>query len=340
MTLPLTDSFGRALKALRISVTDRCNFRCSYCMPEKQCGHRYVFAPRSEILTFEEIVRLAQLLVDLGVTKLRLTGGEPLLRKHIERLIEHLASQSGITDLALTTNGSLLSHKARSLKDAGLHRLTVSLNSLDNDTVMRMNSRNYSVLTVLNGIESAEKTGFSPIKINAVIIRGVNDHTVLDLAQHFRHTGHIVRFIEYMDAGTMNRWNWKHLVPIDEMISLIHSVYPLEREFPLYFGEVAQRYRYQDGAGEIGFIGAVTQPFCSQCTRLRLSPDGKLYTCLFTGHGLDIRTALRNNTQDTILKKLITMLWQNRNDQYSVIRRTPLNIHRTARKIEMYQIGG
>ena len=333
----LLDTLQRPIRDLRISVTDRCNFRCPYCMPAEIFGEKYEFLPKADILTFEEIGRLAKIFVALGVTKIRITGGEPLLRRDIETLIADLSRLEGVCDLTLTTNGYLLTDKARALKDAGLHRLTVSLDAIDAQTFDRMSGRTHGTERVLNGIRVAERAGFHPIKINAVVQKGINDHLVVDLAQHFHGTGHILRFIEFMDVGNRNKWNMAQVVPAAEIIDRIHTVLPLEPIAPNYMGEVARRYRYVDGGGEIGLIASVTQPFCGACTRARLSTDGKLYTCLFASEGKDLRDDLRGGASDGALRDKIIHTWTHRNDRYSETRfaHTP-----EARKIEMYQIGG
>lgn len=333
----LLDTLQRPIRDLRISVTDRCNFRCPYCMPAEIFGEKYEFLPKADILTFEEIGRLAKIFVALGVTKIRITGGEPLLRRDLETLIADLPRLEGVCDLTLTTNGYLLADKARALKAAGLHRLTVSLDAIDAQTFDRMSGRTHGTERVLNGIRVAERAGFHPMKINAVVQKGINDHLVVDLAQHFHGTGHILRFIEFMDVGNRNKWNMAQVVPAAEIIDRIHAVLPLEPIAPNYMGEVARRYRYVDGGGEIGLIASVTQPFCGDCTRARLSTDGKLYTCLFASEGKDLRDDLRGGASDATLRDKIIHTWTHRNDRYSETRfaHTP-----EARKIEMYQIGG
>ena len=333
----LLDTLQRPIRDLRISVTDKCNFRCPYCMPAEIFGEKYEFLPKAEILTFEEITRLARIFVDLGVTKIRITGGEPLLRRDLETLIAKLSQINGVQDLTLTTNGYLLADKAQSLKDAGLRRLTVSLDAIDDQTFNLMSGRAHGTERVLEGIRFAEKAGFQAIKINAVVQKGINDHLVIDLAQHFHNTGHILRFIEFMDVGNRNNWNMDQVVPAAEIIDRIHTVLPLEPLDPNYTGEVAKRYRYLDGGGEIGIIASVTQPFCGDCTRARLSTDGKLYTCLFASEGTDLRDALRQGASSAHLRNKITWTWRRRTDRYSEIRTD----HTSAtRKIEMYQIGG
>ncbi len=335
-----TDRLGRPLRDLRISVTDRCNFRCPYCMPAEVFGENYTFLPRAEILTFEEIERLVWLFAGLGVRKVRVTGGEPLLRREIEALIGCLAAVDGIEDLTLTTNGYLLPKKAGELKEAGLHRITVSLDSLDEDVFKLLNGRGYHVSQVLEGIRAAEEAGFSPLKINAVIQRGVNDHTVVDLARYFYGTGHIVRFIEYMDVGNRNGWRLDHVVPAAEIVQRIHEEMPVAAVAPNYPGEVARRFRYLDGGGEIGVIASVTQPFCGDCTRARLSTDGKVYTCLFAGTGMDLRGPLRDGASDDELRATISEIWDGREDRYSEMRTAETTEMPSYSKVEMYQIGG
>lgn len=336
----VTDRLGRRLRDLRVSVTDRCNFRCPYCMPAEIFGESYEFLPRAEILTFEEIERLGRLFVTLGVEKIRITGGEPLLRREVEVLVGRLARIEGAVDLTLTTNGYLLPHKAGALKEAGLHRLTVSLDSLDDEVFKRMNGRGYDVERVIEGIRTAEAAGFHPIKINAVVQRGVNDHTVVDLARYFHGTGHIVRFIEYMDVGTRNGWDLAQVLPAAEIVARIHAEMPLEAIAPNYTGEVARRYRYLDGGGEIGVIASVTQPFCGDCTRARLSTDGKVYTCLFAGRGTDLRGPMRAGADDGELLALISGIWRDREDRYSELRTAETAGVESLPRVEMYQIGG
>ena len=328
------------MRDLRVSVTDRCNFRCPYCMPAEIFGEKYAFLPRSEILTFEEITRLARLFAGLGVTKIRVTGGEPLLRRELETLITQLSRIEGVTDLTLTTNGYLLPEKARTLKEAGLKRITVSLDALDDGVFKQMNGRGYTVDRVLGAIREAETAGFYPIKINAVVQRGVNDHTLVDLARHFHGTGHVVRFIEYMDVGNRNGWELDQVVPAAEILQRIHAEMPLEPVEPNYRGEVARRYRYCDGGGEIGIIASVTQPFCGDCTRARLSTDGKLYTCLFASRGADLRAPLRDGASDAELRELIRQVWGHREDRYSEIRTLETPEANPLPRVEMYQIGG
>ena len=334
------DTFGRPVRDLRVSVTDRCNFRCPYCMPAEIYGEKYEFLPRAELLSFEEIARLARIFVQLGVNKLRLTGGEPLVRNGVERLIALLAPIEGVQDLTLTTNGYLLGQQAEALKGAGLQRITVSLDSMDDDVFKAMNGRNFGVTRVMEGIEAAERAGLSPIKINAVVQRGVNDHTIFDLARHFKGTGHIVRFIEYMDVGNLNGWKLDQVVPAREIFDSINAEMPLEPAEANYRGEVARRYRYLDGAGEIGIIASVTQPFCGDCTRARLSTDGKLFTCLFAGKGTDLRGPMREGAGDDDLRDLIAGVWGRREDRYSELRTQLTRQENPPKKVEMYQIGG
>lgn len=340
MTDVATDRLGRPLRDLRISVTDRCNFRCPYCMPAEVFGENYSFLPRAEILTFEEIDRLARLFVDLGVRKVRITGGEPLLRRELEALIRRLAAIDGVEDLTLTTNGYLLPRMVGELRDAGLDRITVSLDSLDENVFERLNGRGYHVSEVLEGIREAEAAGFSPLKVNAVVQRGVNDHTVVDLARHFYGTGHIVRFIEFMDVGNRNGWRLDQVVPAAEIVQRIHEEMPLTAVAPNYPGEVARRFRYLDGNGEIGVIASVTQPFCGDCTRARLSTDGKVYTCLFAGSGVDLRGLLRDGASDDELLAAISDIWAGREDRYSELRTAETAEMPSFSKVEMYQIGG
>jgi cyclic pyranopterin phosphate synthase len=329
------DRLGRPIRDLRISVTDRCNFRCAYCMPKSVFGHDYRFMDRKELLTFEELERVARAFVALGVEKIRLTGGEPLLRKEIEHLVGRLATIDGL-DLTLTTNASLLARKAVPLAEAGLDRVNVSLDSLDDATFKRMNDVDFPVARVLEGIDAAAAAGL-PVKVNAVIKRGVNDAGVVDMARHFRGSGHALRFIEYMDVGTTNGWRLDDVVPAAEIVERIDAAFPLEPVEPSYRGEVAQRWRYRDGAGEIGVIASVTQPFCGDCTRARISAEGKLYTCLFAVRGTDLRALLRSGADDDELREAIGGVWTKRTDRYSEIR-----TEKTAElpRIEMSYIGG
>lgn len=334
----LTDRRDRRVRDLRISVTDRCNFRCVYCMPKAVFDHNYEFLPRTELISFEEIVRIARIFVDLGVEKIRITGGEPLLRKHIENLIEQLAKLP--VELTLTTNGSLLRRKARSLRDAGLHRVTVSLDGLDDAVFKRMNDVDYAVGDVLDGIAAAAEVGLAPIKVNCVVKRGSNDDQILPLARHFRNSGQILRFIEFMDVGSSNGWCMDEVLPSAEVIARINAEFPLHAIDANYPGEVAERWRYRDGAGEIGVISSVTQAFCSTCTRIRLSTEGKLYTCLFAQSGHDLRQLLRHGAGDEQLRQLIAKVWRGRDDRYSEIRTAATALPASAGKIEMSYIGG
>jgi cyclic pyranopterin phosphate synthase len=335
--VPVVDRLGRPVRDLRISVTDRCNFRCTYCMPKEIFNREYEFLGRDMLLSFEEIARIVGIFVGLGVEKIRLTGGEPLLRKGIEDLVAMLAPIPGVRDLTLTTNGSLLARKAEGLAAAGLHRVTVSLDSMDDTTFMAMNDVGFPVGKVLEGIEAAAAAGLTPIKVNMVVKRGVNEDSIVDMAGHFRGTGHIVRFIEYMDVGTTNGWRLDDVVPAREIIERIDAVFPLEPAESNYRGEVAKRYRYRDGAGEIGVISSVTQPFCGDCTRARLSAEGSLYTCLFAGKGTDLRQLVRDGLTDTELEQAIAQVWTARTDRYSELRSAD-----TAGlpKVEMSYIGG
>jgi cyclic pyranopterin phosphate synthase len=314
----LRDLRGRRLRDLRISVTDRCNFRCIYCMPRAVFDSDYRFLPHSAILSFEEIARLARVFVAMGVEKLRLTGGEPLVRRDLDRLIAMLA-ETGV-DIALTTNGSLLAKQARALKAAGLQRVTVSLDSLDDATFRAMNDADYPVARVLEGIDAAAAAGLAPIKINMVVKRGTNDHQIVDAARHWRGSGHILRFIEFMDVGSTNGWRMDDVVPSGDVVRRISEVFPLVPLEASYSGEVAERWRYVDGGGEIGVISSVTQAFCSECTRLRLSTEGKLFTCLFAEHGHDLMPLLRGGASDEVLRDAIAAVWLPRNDRYSEIR--------------------
>jgi len=336
----ITDTMGRPLKDLRISVTDRCNFRCTYCMPAEIFGESYKFLPKDEILSFEEIARLARIFVEFGVNKLRITGGEPLLRTDLHILIAMLTRMPGLEDLTLTTNAYLLPQQAQQLKDAGLQRITISLDTLDDEVFKEMNGRGISIDRELQGIDAAAAVGLAPIKINAVVQKGVNDHTVVDLARYFKNSGHIVRFIEYMDVGNRNGWKWDQVVPAAEIIQRIDAEMPLEPVDSNYPGEVANRYRYRDGQGEIGVISSVSQPFCANCTRSRLSTDGKLYTCLFANTGISLRDEMRAGASDDDLKNLIARIWTRRTDRYSEERTELAALQNAPAKVEMYQIGG
>jgi cyclic pyranopterin phosphate synthase len=336
-TGPLADRRGRPLRDLRISVTDRCNFRCTYCMPRDVFGADYAFLPHEQLLSFEEIVRAARAARSLGVEKIRLTGGEPLLRRDIEKLVGLLREALPGVDLTLTTNGSALKAKARALKAAGLDRVTVSLDSLDDATFRAMNDADFPVAKVLEGIAAAQDAGLAPIKVNMVVKRGVNDHQVVDMARHFRGSGQIVRFIEFMDVGSTNGWRMDDVIASAEIVQRIDAVFPLEVADANYTGEVAERWRYRDGSGEIGVISSVTQAFCATCTRARLSTDGQLYTCLFAERGYDLKTLLREGASHEELVAAMAGIWQQREDRYSEIRTA-----QTARerKVEMSFIGG
>ncbi len=331
----LADARGRPLRDLRISVTDRCNFRCVYCMPREVFGHEYKFLPHGAILSFEEIARLARIFVGLGVKKIRLTGGEPLVRRDLHQLIAQLA-ELGV-DLTLTTNGSLLAKQAQALADAGLKRVTVSLDSLDDAVFRAMNDVAFPVARVLEGIEAAAAAGLAPVKINMVVKRGTNDQEIAPMARHWRGSGHVVRFIEYMDVGSSNGWRMDDVVPSAEVVRRIGEEYPLEPVDPEYRGEVAERWRYRDGAGEIGVISSVTQAFCRDCSRMRLSTEGALYTCLFAQSGHDLKNLLRGGASDEQLREAIEAVWRAREDRYSEIR----TAETAARpKVEMSYIGG
>ena len=333
--MTVADTFGRPLRDLRISVTDRCNFRCVYCMPKEVFGRDYRFLPRRELLTFEEIERAARVFLGLGVHKLRITGGEPLLRRDLEVLVGGLA-QLGPIDLTLTTNGALLAQKAKALADAGLSRVTVSLDSLDDEVFRAMNDVDFPVARVLAGIDAAAEAGL-PVKVNVVVKRHLNEGSVVDIARRFRGTGHAVRFIEFMDVGATNGWQMDDVVPAAEIVAAIAEELPLEPVEPAYRGEVARRYRYLDGAGEIGVIASVTQPFCGDCTRVRLSADGKLYTCLFAVRGHDLRAILRSGAGDEELEEAVRAIWERRTDRYSELRTAETA---RLRKVEMSYIGG
>lgn len=335
--VPLVDQFRRPLKDLRISVTDRCNFRCTYCMPKEIFGRDYEFLARDLLLSFEEITRLVRLFAARGVHKIRLTGGEPLLRKNLDELVAMLAAVPGIDDLTLTTNGALLARRAEALAAAGLNRVTVSLDSLDDEVFMAMNDVGFPVAKVLDGIEVAAANGLTPVKVNMVVKRGVNDSSIIDMAKQFRGSGHILRFIEYMDVGTTNGWCLDDVVAAHEIIEQINAVFPLEPVDPNYRGEVANRWRYKDGAGEVGVIASVTQPFCATCTRARLSAEGSLYTCLFASSGTDFRHLLREGATDEELGSVIDEVWSGRTDRYSQLRSdNTVDLP----KVEMSYIGG
>ncbi|SVA58366.1 uncharacterized protein METZ01_LOCUS111220, partial [marine metagenome] len=335
--VPILDKFRRPLRDLRVSVTDRCNFRCPYCMPAEIYGERYQFLPRNDLLTFEEITRIVNITVGMGVKKVRITGGEPLVRQDVEKLVSMISRINGVEDLAMTTNAYLLSGMAQTLKDAGLHRITVSMDSVDDDVFQRMNGRGFGTAKVMNGIDSAKRAGFNPIKINAVVQKGINDHTLVDLAKWCRDNGHIPRFIEYMDVGTLNEWKLDEVLPASEIVRIIGEKLPVEKLDPAYVGEVAKRYRYLDDKGEFGIISSVTEPFCGDCTRLRLSPEGRIVTCLFAETGIDLREPMRNGATDEQVLDIIQGTWRVREDRYSE-ERTTMNEGR--RKVEMYHIGG
>jgi cyclic pyranopterin phosphate synthase len=334
------DRLGRPLHDLRISVMDRCNFRCPYCMPKEQFHEHYRFLKSQERLSFEEIVRLARLFASLGVRKLRLTGGEPLLRTNLADLVGDLTDVPGIDDIALTTNGVLLGQHAVDLQANGLKRVTVSLDTLDKEVFTRMSGGFGALEQVLGGIDAAIATGLTPVKINAVIERGLNDHTALDLVERFRGSPVIVRFIEFMDVGNRNKWRPELVVPSGELAARIHERWPMRPISQNYRGEVAQRWRFDDGGGEVGFISSVSQPFCGACSRARLSSEGKFYTCLFATHGLDLRAPLRAGTGDADILHLIRGVWGGRTDRYSELREQLRGTESGTKKIEMNYIGG
>ncbi len=335
--MPVRDTLDRPLRDLRVSVTDRCNFRCVYCMPKEVFGPSFQFLDREELLTYEEIVRLARLFIAHGVEKIRVTGGEPLVRRDLPLLIKQLDALDGLRDLTLTTNGALLPAQAGPLRDAGLKRVTVSLDSLDDETFRAMNDVEVGVDVVLAGIDAAREAGLWPIKVNAVVKRGLNDHSVIDLARHFHGTGVILRFIEYMDVGTTNGWVLDHVVPAAEIVERIDAELPLEPLDPNYAGEVARRYRYRDGGGEVGVITSITQPFCGDCTRARLSPEGQLFTCLFGSSGFDLRALLRGGFSDDEVADAIARVWRIRDDRYSDVRTEATH---ELKRVEMSHIGG
>ncbi|MFN8221777.1 MAG: GTP 3',8-cyclase MoaA [Gaiellales bacterium] len=329
------DALGRPMRDLRISVTDRCNFRCQYCMPRSVFGQGYRFMDRAELLSFEEIERVVRAAAARGVEKVRLTGGEPLLRRDVEKLVAALAKLPDL-DLTLTTNASLLARKAQTLRDAGLKRVNVSLDSLDDETFRLMNDADFPVERVLEGIEAARAAGL-PVKVNAVVKRGVNDGGIVEMARHFRDTPHTLRFIEFMDVGATNGWRLDDVVPAGEIVSRIATEFPLEPVEAAYRGEVARRWRYLDGRGEVGVIASVTQPFCGDCTRARLSAEGKLYTCLFATRGTDLRALLRGGADDRVLASALGSLWGKRADRYSEVRSEATT---DLPKVEMSYIGG
>jgi len=337
-TAAATDTLGRPLRDLRISVTDRCNFRCPYCMPKEIFGRKYKFLPQTELLSFEEITRLAGIFTALGVRKLRLTGGEPTIRRDLPKLVRMLSAVDGIEDLAMTTNASRLAAMAPELREAGLGRVTVSLDSLDDARFREMSGAEFSVDLVLDGIEAARKAGLVPVKINVVVKRGINEADALAIARRYQGPDHIVRFIEYMDVGTSNGWRMEDVVPAAEMIEALGRELPLEAIDPNYSGEVARRWRYAKGKGEIGVIASVTQPFCGDCTRARLSADGQLYTCLFAVKGHDLRKLLRDGATNEEIEAFLRDIWSHRTDRYSEMRTEKTTKRRG--KVEMSYIGG
>jgi cyclic pyranopterin phosphate synthase len=339
------DRLSRPLHDLRISITDRCNFRCVYCMPKEVFDKDYNYLPHSSLLSFEEITRIAQLFIAHGVEKIRLTGGEPLLRKNIEKLIGMLAGLKTVSgkplDLTLTTNGSLLAKKAQSLKDAGLQRVTVSLDAMDNAVFQRMNDVDFAVDDVLKGIDVAHQVGLGPIKINMVVKGGMNDHEILPMARYFKNTPYVLRFIEYMDVGASNGWKMDEVVPSTEVLRRIAAELPLQPLDANYTGETATRWRYADGSGEIGLISSVSHAFCQDCTRARLSTEGKLYTCLFATSGHDLRALLRDGRSDAEISTVLSHLWRARGDRYSELRTSQTDgLERSGPKVEMSYIGG
>lgn len=337
--LPIVDRLERPLRDLRISLTDRCNFRCVYCMPKEIFGLGHGFTPHNGLLQFAEIERLAGIFTSLGVERIRLTGGEPLLRPGIEELITRLLAVGGIREVSLTTNGALLTAaRARALRAAGLRRITVSLDALRDEMFQAMNGVGFPVDKVLEAIESAQAAGLA-VKVNTVVRRGWNDQDALPMAEHFRHTGHVLRFVEYMDVGTMNGWRPEDIVPSRELVAAIGERWPLEPLAPSRYGEVATRYAYADGAGEVGFISSVSQPFCRTCTRARLSPEGRLYTCLFGTVGEDLREPLRSGADDREIRDIIARAWGGREDRYSELRDL-LRGRGSGEKVEMFRIGG
>ena len=340
----VADTLQRPLRDLRISVTDRCNLRCTYCMPRAVFDEHYAFLPRAELLSFEEIARLAGSFIALGVQKIRLTGGEPLMRRNIEQLVAMLAAlhtpAGKPLEVTLTTNGVLLSKQAQALKDAGLSRISVSLDGLSDETFMRMSDSRVPVSTVLDGIAAAQRAGFASIKVNMVVKRGANDHEIIPMAAHFRNSDIVLRFIEYMDVGNTNGWRMDEVVTAQEILDRIASHYPIRSIAPNHIGEVAERWHYADGSGEIGVIASITRAFCKDCSRARLSTDGKLYTCLFATSGLDLRGPLRDGASDAALTDLIAQRWQQRDDRYSQLRSAETPSIAGTKKIEMSYIGG
>lgn len=336
----IADTLGRPLQDLRISLLDRCNFRCPYCMPEAEYSEDYQFLSKSARLSHDEIFRITSIAVGLGVTKLRITGGEPLLDRNVASLVGRLASLPGVDDLALTTNGALLGLFAQRLADAGLQRVTISLDSLDEEIFSTMSGNRGDIARVLKGIEAAEEAGLSPIKVNVVVQRGVNDHTVLDVLDHFRGTGHIVRLIEFMDVGSRNGWSMEQVVPSKEILRQIHARWPVRAVGRNYPGEVARRYQYLDGQGELGFISSVTEPFCGACSRARISADGTLYTCLFATNGTNLREPLRSGADDQEIAGILKSVWLKRTDRYSEVRKPEPSEKPLINKVEMYRMGG
>ena len=338
MNSPLTDQLNRPLHDLRISVTDRCNFRCVYCMPRGVFGKDYKFLSRRELLSFEEIERVARVFVDFGVRKLRITGGEPMIRHQLETLIERLASIPGVEDISMTTNASMLTVKrAQSLRDAGMQRLNVSLDALDDETFKAVNDVDFSVQRVLDGINAADSVGFDSIKVNMVVKKGMNDHSILPMAHYFHGSGQILRFIEFMDVGTTNRWDYASVISAQEIAGMINSELPILPVQPNYQGEVAKRWHYLDGGGELGIISSVTEPFCGNCSRARLSAIGSIYTCLFSGRGHDVRDVLRAGDNNSLLRERVATIWGQRRDRYSETRTSEVVL---VPRVEMSHIGG
>ena len=336
-----TDTLDRPIRDLRVSVTDRCNFRCIYCMPREIFGSGYKFVPRNDLLKLEEIARITRLFAGHGVRKVRITGGEPMIRRNLERLIEMLRDIDGITDISMTTNASMLTLKrAQSLRAAGLSRINISLDAIDEQTFQRINDVDFPVAKVLEGIDNAHAAGFDAVKVNAVIRRGYNEHSILPLAQHFHGTGTVLRFIEFMDVGTTNKWSLEEVIPAAELVEIIDKEMPIESLQPNYSGEVAKRWRYSDGGGEVGFITSVTQSFCGDCSRARLSAVGKVYTCLFAATGQDLRGMLRAGASDEELSRLIGRIWSQREDRYSELRGQIPVTAETPPRVEMSHIGG
>jgi len=335
------DKYHRPIRDLRISVTDRCNFRCVYCMPREVFGPGYSFVPRSELLRLEEIHRVARIFAQEGVTKIRITGGEPLIRRDLEQLIEMIAGIDGIRDLSMTTNASMLtSQRASSLYDAGLARINISLDALDEETFQKINDVKFPVSNVLTGIDNAIAAGFSDVKINSVIRKGFNDHSILDLVRYFRGSGATLRFIEFMDVGSTNQWQREQVIPASQMIDIIRAEFPIAPVSPNYQGEVAKRWRYLDGLGEIGFITSVTHPFCGDCSRARISAVGKIYTCLFASDGYDLKNLIREGVSDAVLARFVRDTWTNRIDRYSELRGEESQVSNNPMRVEMSHIGG